>query len=51
MENTKIVIDGDEATLTSRVVLTANAYGAQGSWPFNVTAHLIRIDGEWHLTN
>ena len=51
MENTKIVIDGDEATLTSRVVLTANAYGAQGSWPFNVTAHLVRIDGEWRLTN
>ena len=51
MENTKIVIDGDEATLTSRVVLTANAYGAQGSWPFNVTAHLVRIDGEWFLTN
>ena len=51
MENTKIMIDGDEATLTSRVVLTANAYGAQGSWPFNVTAHLVRIDGEWHMTN
>ena len=51
MENTEIVINGDEATLTSRVVLTANAYGAQGSWPFNVTAHLVRIDGEWHMTN
>ena len=51
MSNAKVVIDGDDATLTCRVVLTANAYGAQGSWPFNVTAHLVRIDGEWHLTN
>ena len=51
MENTKIVIDGDEATLTSRVVLTANAYGAQGSWPFNVTAHFTKIDGEWYSHN
>ena len=51
MENTKIVINGDEATLTSRVVLTANAYGAQDSWPFNVTAHFVKTDGEWHMTN
>ena len=51
MTGTKVVIDGDDATLTCRVVLTANAYGAQGSWPFNVTAHLVRIDGEWYMTN
>ena len=51
MTNAKVVIDGDDATLTCRVVLTANAYGAQGSWPFNVTAHLVRIDGEWYMTN
>ncbi|MBQ6551196.1 MAG: nuclear transport factor 2 family protein [Lachnospiraceae bacterium] len=51
MKDAKVVIDGDDATLTCRVVLTANAYGAQGSWPFNVTAHLVRIDGEWYMTN
>ena len=51
MENAKVVIDGDNATLTCYVVLTANAYGAQGSWPFNVTAHFVRIDGTWHMTN
>ena len=51
MENTRVVIDGDEATLTSHVVLTANAYGAQGSWPFNVTAHFTKIDGEWYSHN
>ena len=51
MENAKVVIDGDNATLTCYVVLTANAYGAQGSWPFDVTAHFVRIDGTWHMTN
>lgn len=51
MTDAKVLIDGDDATLTCRVVLTANAYGAQGSWPFNVTAHLVRIDGEWYMTN
>ena len=51
MTGAKVVIDGDDATLTCRVVLTANAYGARGSWPFNVTAHLVRIDGEWYMTN
>ena len=51
MTDARVVIDGDDATLTCRVVLTANAYGAQGSWPFNVTAHLVRIDGEWYMTN
>ena len=51
MENTNVIVDGDKATLTSHVVLTANAYGAQGSWPFDVTAHLVLIDGEWRLTN
>ena len=51
MIGAKVRIDGDNATLTCRVVLTANAYGAQGSWPFNVTAHLVRIDGEWYMTN
>ena len=51
MKDAKIVIDVDDATLTCRVVLTANAYGAQGSWPFNFTAHLVWIDGEWYMTN
>ena len=51
MTGAKVVIDGNDATLTCRVVLTANAYGAQGSWPFNVTARLVRIDGEWYMTN
>ena len=51
MTDAEVVINGDDATLTCHVVLTANAYGAQGSWPFDVTAHLVRINGEWYLTN
>ncbi|MBO4909124.1 MAG: nuclear transport factor 2 family protein [Lachnospiraceae bacterium] len=51
MTDEQVVISGDDATLTCHVVLTANAYGAQGSWPFDVTAHLVRINGEWYLTN
>ena len=51
MTDEKVEINGSDATLTCYVVLTANAYGAQGSWPFNVTAHLVKIDGEWYMTN
>ena len=51
MTDEKVEIYGSDATLTCYVVLTANAYGAQGSWPFNVTAHLVKIDGEWYMTN
>ena len=51
MTDEKVEINGNDATLTCYVVLTANAYGAQGSWPFNVTAHLVKIEGEWYMTN
>ena len=51
MTDEKVEIYGSDATLTCYVVLTANAYGAQGSWPFNVTAHLVKIEGEWYMTN
>ena len=47
----KVKMDGEDATLTARVVLTANAYGAQGSWPFNVSVHFVKIDGTWYMTN
>ena len=47
----KSTVDGDDAILTARVVLTANAYGAQGSWPFNVSVHFVKIDGTWYMIN
>ena len=51
IENEEITIDGDVAYIKAKVTLTANAYGAQGSWPFNVNAHMKRIKGIWYYTN
>ena len=51
IENTKVEIDGNKAILTARVILTANAYGAQGSWPFNVIAYFEKINNEWLYRN
>ena len=51
IENSRISIEGDKAILKARVTLTANAYGAQGSYPFNITAYIEKVDGEWLYTN
>ena len=51
IENPVVTIDGNKATLKARVTLTANAYGAQGSYPFNVNAHFEKINNEWLYTN
>ena len=47
----KATVNGDEAVLTARVILTANAYGAQGSWPFHVSVRFVKADGIWYMTN
>lgn len=51
IENEEIIINGDDAYIKARVTLTANAYGAQGSWPFNINAHMKKINGIWYYTN
>lgn len=51
IENPKVTIEGNKAILTARVNLTANAYGAQGTYPFNITAYLEKIDGKWYYRN
>ena len=51
IENPKVTIDGNKAILKARVTLTANAYGAEGSWPFNVSAYFERINGDWLYIN
>ena len=51
IEDEIITINGDDAYIEAKVTLTANAYGSQGSWPFNVNAHMKRIDGIWYYTN
>ena len=51
VENPKVTIEGNKAILKARVTLTANAYGAQGTYPFNVSAYFEKINGEWLYTN
>lgn len=51
IENPSVSIEENKAILKARVTLTANAYGAQGSYPFNVTAFFEKIDDEWLYTN
>ena len=51
IENPNVKIEGNKAIIKARVTLTANAYGAQGSWPFNVSAYFEKVDGEWLYTN
>lgn len=47
IENPSVTINGDEAIIEARVYLTANAYGAQGTYPFDIQSHFQRINGEW----
>ena len=42
-----VAIDGDWATLTGTVALTARAYGAEGTFPLNVSQRLHRVGGRW----
>lgn len=51
IENPSVTIDGKYAKLTAVTTLTANAYGAQGSWPFNTTAWFEKINGDWIYCN
>lgn len=51
IENPSVSIDGNKAILKARVTLTANAYGAKGSYPFNVSAYFEKVDNEWLYTN
>lgn len=51
IENPKVTIDGNKGILKAKVSLTANAYGAQGTWPFDTTAYLEKIDGKWYYRN
>ena len=42
-----VSIDGDWATLTGTVALTANAYGSRGTFPLAVHQDLHRVEGRW----
>ena len=47
----QVTVDGDEATLTASVTLTAKVYGTSGSWTLPVNAHFTKIDGQWIAHN
>ena len=51
MENPVVEVDGDRATVTYTSALTANAYGAQGTFRMKGTHYYRRIDGEWIAVN
>ena len=47
----KITVNGDTATLTANVTLTAKVYGMSGSWTLPVNAHFEKLNNEWIYTN
>ena len=51
MENPVVAVDGDMATVTYTSALTANAYGAQGTFRMKGTHYYQRINGEWIAVN
>ncbi len=51
IEHPEVTIDGNKAILKARVSLTARAYGAQGTWPFDTVAYFEKIDGNWYYRN
>ena len=51
IENPEVTIDGNKAIIKARVSLTANAYGAYGTWPFNTTAYFEKENNKWYYRN
>lgn len=51
IENPVVEVDGDMAMVTYTSALTANAYGARGTFRMKDTHYYQRIDGEWTAVN
>ena len=51
IKNCEITVNGDNATLTADVTLTAKVYGMSGSWTLPVNAHFEKIHNDWLYTN
>ena len=51
MEHPVVEVDGDMAKVTYTSALTANAYGARGTFRMKGTHYYKRIDGEWMAVN
>lgn len=51
MENPVVEVDGDLASVTYTSALTANAYGARGTFRMKGTHWYEKRDGEWIAVN
>ena len=51
IQHPQITVEGNEATLSASVALTAKVYGASGTWTLPVNAHFTKIDGQWFAHN
>ena len=51
LANPVVAVDGDMAMVTYTSALTANAYGARGTFRMKGTHYYRRIDGEWIAVN
>lgn len=51
IENPKIEVDGDSATIYFTSVLNANAYGTKGTFRMTGTHHYEKINGTWIVVN
>lgn len=51
MEYPVVKVDGNLATVTYTSALTANAYGARGTFRMKGTHYYLRIGGEWIAVN
>ena len=51
IENPVVTVEGRLARVTYTAVLTANAYGARGTFRMNGTHYYQRINGEWIAVN
>lgn len=51
IESPVIEVSGNQAILTSTSALTANAYGAKGTFRMEGTSHYEKRDGKWIMIN
>lgn len=51
INNPVVSINEDSAILKANVTLTANVYGASGSWTLPVNAYFKKVNGTWYYGN
>ena len=51
IQHPQITVDGNEATLSVSVALTAKVYGVSGTWTLPVNWNFTKMDGQWYAHN